>query len=278
MNSWATRGILGRVTVSVIVVSYNVRELLDECLSSIPLSEQVEAIVVDNASSDDSAELVRAKHPGCVLLALEANMGFSVAVNRGVARAHGELILLLNPDASLPNGSLEEMLAVMTQRPELAALGVRQQDQNGFFQLAVGPGPSLIAELGRKLIQGRLDRGSRLTARMVERFLSQPVEVPWVAASCLLVKREWFDRIDGFDEEFFLFFEDIDFCLRLREAGGRVLYDPRITIVHRRGASAKKASELAERAYRQSQRRFWSKHRGSWASFMMRTYLKLRGR
>jgi GT2 family glycosyltransferase len=94
----------------------------------------------------------------------------------------------------------------------------------------------------------------------------------------MLVRRQTFEEVGGFDEGYFMYFEDIDFCLRVRRSGGRVLYDPTITVTHRRGRSAATASELAERAYRESQLRFWRTHRGPWAHRLVRGYLAMTGR
>jgi GT2 family glycosyltransferase len=168
----------------------------------------------------------------------------------------------------------------LTQRIEhlgADALGVRQVDGSGFVQLACGPGPSVLAELGRKLVQRRLDQRDRWVAAGLERLLPRPRQVPWVAASCLLVRRDAFAAVEGFDEGFFLFFEDIDFCLRLREVGRRVWYDPTVTILHHRGASAAHRPGSSAQHYRRSQLRFWGKHRGPWTRAAVGAYLRLRG-
>jgi N-acetylglucosaminyl-diphospho-decaprenol L-rhamnosyltransferase len=261
--------------VAVVVVSFNVREHLESCLASLADAEQV--VVVDNNSSDGSPAMVRERFPEVELVAFEDNRGFAAAVNAGVARAHSDYILLLNPDAVLPSGGLEAMCGALAARPSAWAVGFRQVDAVGRFQLAVGPPPSLPLELVRRMVQRSLDGGNEILSALVDRMLSRSISVPWVAGSCLLVTRDAFERVGGFDERFFLYFEDIDFCLRLRRAGGTVWYDPSVTVVHHRGASAASANGLAERAYRDSQLWFWEKHRGRAVRALVHGYQRLRG-
>ena len=114
-------------------------------------------------------------------------------------------------------------------------------------------------------------------ASMIDRVYSAPRVVSWVTGASMLIRREAFDAIGGFDEGFFLYFEDIDFCLRLSNAGRRVYYDPTVTVLHRRGVSARTAPERASRAYRESQILFWNKHRGRWARRAVEFYLRAKG-
>ncbi|MBI5510086.1 MAG: glycosyltransferase family 2 protein [Deltaproteobacteria bacterium] len=261
--------------LSVLIVSYNVEPLLERCLAS--LGEADEVVVVDNGSKDGSAAMVRERFPNCRLLALSDNRGFAVGVNLAAREAKGELLLLLNPDAELSPGNVAAMAQELDLRPEAAALGFRQIDEAGRFQLAVGPAPWLSLELARLVLQRRLDRGDRLLGRALDRALSRPMRVPWVAGSCLLVRRGAFEAVGGFDERFFLFFEDIDFCLRLASSCGPVFYVPTVTVRHHRGASAAKDERRAARAYRHSQIWFWRKHRGVLVASAVKLYQRLRG-
>jgi N-acetylglucosaminyl-diphospho-decaprenol L-rhamnosyltransferase len=267
------------VRVSVIVVSYNSRAYLPACLGSLARaagSAEVDVIVADNASSDASAALVREQFPEARLIEMGANRGFGAAVNAAAKEARGDVFLLLNPDTELPADAIETLAARLDADPTSAALAPRQVDARGFFQLAVGPEPKLGWELVRRFVQRRLDRGSERVAKLIDNWLATPREVPWAAASCLLVRRADFERVRGFDEGFFLYFEDLDLCLRLRDGGRRVLYDPTLTVVHHRGASARTAPDLAARAYRDSQARFWKKHRGGLVGFAVGLYAAAR--
>lgn len=255
--------------LSVLIVSYNVLPLLRRCLASVA---EHEVIVVDNASSDGTADMVRREFPNVRLIAWEQNLGFSAAVNAGAKVATGDAFLLLNPDAEIPAGAASRMVASLEANPAAWAMGFRQVDADGNFQLAMGPKPTLLVELGRKLVQKRLDRGDHALGNFIDRF-TQAGPVAWVAGSSLLTRRDAFERVGGFDEKFFLYFEDIDYCLRVTQAGGGVFYDPYVTIVHHRGQSARTDNSLASRAYRDSQLYFWEKHRGPWTRKLVHAYL-----
>lgn len=262
--------------LSVVVISYNVAPHLLRCLASLRGADEV--IVVDNASPDDSAQHVRQEFPHAHLVEMESNLGFSAAVNRGVAQATGDLILILNPDTVLEPGSLARMGDAMAQQPRnVWAMGFRQVDGANHFQLSFGPPPSLTLELLRRVVQRRLDAGDARVEWVLNRLMHKKRVVPWVSGAALLVRRQAFDQVQGFDERFFLYFEDIDFCLRLRQAGGQVVYDPSVTLTHLRGESARTKQTLAQRAYRESQLYFWQKHRGRWVRHLVKLYLHGRG-
>ena len=261
---------------SVIIVSFNTCATLLRCLETVVGTAPI--CVVDNASSDGTATAVRARFPQVQLIELPSNQGFSVAVNAGARAVGGDCLLLLNPDTEVPPGGVARMQRVLMRRPLAAAVGFRQVNAAGAFQLAAGPYPNLFTEALRRAVQRRLDAGHPWMGRLIDCLLSRPRAVAWVAGSSLLVRRTDFDRVGGFDEGFFLYFEDIDFCLRLQTKTGRVYYDPSVTILHHRGVSAATAPAFAQRAYRKSQLRFWEKHHGRWARRMVALALRVRGR
>jgi N-acetylglucosaminyl-diphospho-decaprenol L-rhamnosyltransferase len=269
--------------VGILIVSYNVREALQQCLQAVArLGPGVEAIVVDNASSDASAALI-AQHsahsatagtPPVRGLYFAQNCGFSRAVNIAAQATQAEYLLLLNPDTQLPRQALDALLHALEADPALWAAGGRQVDAQGHLQLAVGAHPSYTTELLRRFVQRRLDRRSLGVGRALDFLLRKPQQVCWVAASALLVRRTAFERLGGFDERFFLYFEDIDFCLRLRRAGGKIAYVPQASLLHHRGLSAGANAAQAQRAYRDSQRYFWDKHHGRCYGLPLRAYLQ----
>jgi GT2 family glycosyltransferase len=266
--------------LSVLVVSYETRELLERCLASLaePLGRgEIEVIVADNASRDGSAAMVRDRFPRVRLIAHESNRGFSVAVNAAARASRGETLLLLNPDTEVPASGPAAIAASLAAHPDAWAVGLRQLAPDGVFQLSFGLEPGLASEWLRRVVQRRLDRDDRRLAAWLDRRYARPRPVAWVAGSSMAVRRDAFFRVGGFDEGYFLFFEDIDFCLRLRAAGGRVYYDPGVTVIHHRGASAARSPELASRAYRESQLRFWETHRGPWRRRIVHAWLRMRG-
>lgn len=259
-------------TVTALVVSYNTAGLLRRCLAS--LGEAAEVVVVDNASVDGSADMVRREFPAVTLIPLGRNVGFGAGVNEAARHATHDSFLLLNPDAELGPGALPRMAESLRRRPRAGAIGFHQVDGHGIFQLSFGPRPSLLLELVRMVIQRRLDRGDIRLARLVDRIFSKPRRVPWVTGSSLLVRREAFEAVGGFDENFFLYFEDADLCLRLGEKIGPIWYDPTVTVIHDRGASASGRRDEVMRRYRASQRLYWHKHGGRVRAWLVDLYLQ----
>ena len=170
------------------------------------------------------------------------------------------------------------MVERLSASDRIAAIGPRQTDKDGFVQLSTGPVPNLPNEFGRKLMQHALDRRWHWAGSLLDRLLDEPRQVPWLAASVLLLRAKAFFQVGGFDETFFLYFEDIDLGLRLGAAGFEQWFDPGITVVHERGQSARSASNLAERAYRRSQLYFWEKHHGAGMRRLIEFYLHAVGK
>ncbi len=266
--------------ISAIVVSYGVRERLRRCLASMAPDAsggRLEVIVVDNASADGSAEAVRAEFPWARLIAHPDNRGFAAAANAGAGVASGEAFLILNPDTEAPPGLADLAARALRAHPRAGAVGFRQVDEHGMLQLSFGLQPGWFTELLRHTVQDRFNRSDRRLASWIDRRFSTPRRVAWVSGATLLTPRAAFERTGGFDIGFFLFFEDIDYCLRLRRAGDEVWYDPTVTFLHHRGQSEAVEPALAARTYRQSQLRFWSRHRGPMAGAAVALYQRLRG-
>ena len=271
------------MSVAVVIVSYNSRATLTAALASV--REAREVVVVDNASPDGTGAWLARERPYAHLTVVqtEQNVGFSRAVNLGVAHTRAAHVLLLNPDAALIPGAMPQLLprfAACERRFGAWAMGLGQTDPAGALQLACGPRPSLPVEWARRWLQRGLDvpGGSRArrAARLVHALLPGPRRVGWVAGSSLLVTRRAFARVGGFDPNYFLYFEDIDFCLRLAHAGGSVAFDPAPLVVHHRGRSMAQAPHIAQVAYRRSQLRFARTHLGACSAAVMAGVAKAR--
>jgi GT2 family glycosyltransferase len=256
--------------LSIVIVSYNAREDLERCLQSLVRaapSVDHEIIVVDNASTDDSAAAVRARWPGVRLIDAGANVGFAKANNMGIRASFGELLLLLNGDTLVPPGAIDRLVAVLDARPAVAVVGPRLVDGNGRAELSFGRMLSPLNELRQKLRA----RGN------VERLTSREREVDWVSGACLLVRRADAEAVGLLDERYFMYTEDVDFCAAIRARGRRVLYTPSAEFVHLRGRSRQTAPRATESAYRRGQIAFYEKHHPRWAP-ILRIYLRLRAR
>lgn len=268
--------------MAVVIVSYEVSDELSRCLRSLRragfANAPHEVVVVDNASTDGTAERVRLEHPWVRLVARPDNRGFAASVNEGVALTRAEHVLVLNPDTEVPPDCLS-LLALARQRsPEAGAIGFRHVDGDGLFQLSIGLWPSFATELLRRMVQRRLDAGDRSLRAACELFLRRTRPVAWASGSALLVRRDAFGAIGGFDEGYFLYFEDLDLCLRLWRAGLPVVYEPAMTVVHYRGRSARRAPARVAQAYRESQLRFWRTHKGPLQAGLLAAYLRLKGK
>lgn len=267
------------MTLSIIVVSYNARAELENCLRSLsaaPPSIDHDVTVVDNASSDGSAEAARAGWPRVNVTALAENVGFSAGNNVGIRVTTGDLILLLNSDTIVPAGAIDRLVERLLAHDAAAAAGPRLTDGTGRLEISWGRMISPVAELRQKVEGALYDREFGPVERLVARAAGSERYVDWVSGACLLVHRKDAEAVGLLDERFFLYTEDVDFCASLRARGRKVLYTPAAGIMHLRGRSRATAPQRMNAAYRRSHLAFYEKHHPRWAP-LLRMYLRLRG-
>ena len=249
------------VHASAILVSWNTRDELLRALGSLKAARlSLEVVVVDNASTDGSAAAVRAGHPNVSLIENDENLGFGRACNQGIRAGSAPHVLLLNSDAELRPGALEAMAEILDQHAEVAVVGPRTRYADGAIQVSWGRFPGLLAEWHqRRLVLGT---EARLPAALehAEQVASREHEPDWVSGSCWLARREALLAVGLFDEGFFLYEEDIDLCLRLRQAGWRIVFTPRAEVVHQQGVSKARSSGRALAEYHRSHLRYYRKH------------------
>lgn len=265
--------------LSVAIVSYNAREELEACLSSVVAETEdgtPEIIVADNASADGSVAMVQDRFPGVDVLESNENLGFARASNLCWRRAHKPLVLFLNSDTVVPQGALARMVAIMNDRGDVGALGPRLKNADGSIQMSFGNMLSFSAELRQKLLNAGYRNGRGPLRGYVEKLHARERTVDWVSGACLLTRRELLERVGGFDEEFFLYSEDVDLCARLRAQGARILFTPAIEIIHHRGRSV---DTDRDKAYVESQRsrlHFYAKHYGQPRLALLKLYMTTR--
>ena len=221
--------------LSVIVVSWNAREFLRSCLDSLfryPARAGCEVIVVDNSSNDGSQEMVRREFPAVQLLENPANLGFAAAGNRGAAAVAGRYLLFLNSDARIHAGTLDGALAFMKRHPRTGVMGCRTLNSDGSPQGTALGFPSPLRIFANVSGLSGVLRASRFRRHGRRR------RSDYIQGSFLIIRRDVFDRCHGFDERFFLYGEDADLCLRVREAGLTIEYEPAVTITHHGGGSS----------------------------------------
>jgi N-acetylglucosaminyl-diphospho-decaprenol L-rhamnosyltransferase len=266
------------VKVSVLIVNYNTRELLDQCLESIKAETRCshELIVVDNASSDGSAAMIRRKHPGVTVIENGRNLGFARANNQASRAAHGGHLMLLNPDTVILDAAIDRLVEYMDAHTDVGACGPRIIDSTGTVVRSCYRIPAfraaVLASLSytplRPLVTPRRTESTCLEGDRVQ-------DVEAIQGCSLLVRAGLFRKLGGFDESFFLYVEDIDLCHRLHLAGYRVVYMPQATIVHYGATSAEAAQAvmIGDRIgsyYLRSRYHFLHKTQGTWASAGLR--------
>ncbi|HEV7664551.1 MAG TPA: glycosyltransferase family 2 protein [Chloroflexota bacterium] len=258
--------------LSILILNYNTREHLRACLHSV-LGEgsttlsggqiAAEVLVVDNASSDGSAEMVTAEFPWVTLIRSPRNGGFAYGNNQALRQACGAAVLLLNPDTLLPRGGIASMLARLADHPEAGILGPKLLRPDGSMHLACRrsfPTPSIafyrLSGLSKLFPQS--PRFGRYNLTFVDPDL--PIEVDSVCGACLLVRRAVIERVGDLDERFFMYGEDLDWCLRTQQAGWTVRYEPGIVVQHQHGAASRKRALRTTYHFFRAMDLFYRKH------------------
>lgn len=230
--------------IIVVVVTYNSKEDIGACLQAVqgcPVGVTVNTVVVDNASTDGTAEIVAREFPEVQLIRNDKNQYYAAANNQGAAIGAEEYILLLNPDVQLGENTLYELVDYLKRNPEVAAVAPKLFFPDGRVQHSVRRFPTYsilwleISGLCRLFPRRAKTSGWRMDLQQV----NSPLEVDQPMASCFLVRRSVWESLQGFDERFPMFFNDVDFCYRLKTSGGRIVYLPKVTALHRGGASTR---------------------------------------
>ncbi len=254
--------------VSVVIVSYNGRDLVRRCLASLydhTRDIDFEVIVVDNASQDGTPEMVMTEFSTVTLVRRSSNAGFAHAVNQGIVLARGEAFFILNPDTELTSNALLPMLAYLREHPQIGILAPKLSDADGSLQLSCRAFPSFSTSLfNRYSLPTRLLPGNRFSTRyLMSDFDHDTIaDVDWVSAACWLLPRLAYEKIGPLDEGYFWTIEDVDYCQRAHRAGLRVVYFPEVSVRHHIGGSA---ATLPNRTIAE-------RHRGMWRYY--RTYLR----
>jgi len=214
------------------------------CLRALAASEgevSLNAVVVDNASTDGTAELVARDFPDVQLIKNERNVYYAAACNQGAQTVEGDYVLLLNPDVQVAPNSLRLMIEYIEKTPYTASVAPKLVYPDGRVQQSVRRFPSYATLWYEMLGLGRLfPKHLRFGRwRMNLDGVEQPVDVNQPMASCLLIRRAMWDELGGFDEQFPMFFNDVDLCYRIKRAGARIVYLPQVTAVHRLGRSVR---------------------------------------
>ena len=251
--------------VAVIILSWNTRDLLAECLGAVYASQTppgfFEVWVVDNASNDGSPDMVRQRFPQARLIANTSNRGFAGANNQALAQLSSPYALLLNSDAVLPPDALSGLAACLDQHPQAGAAGPMYVNADASFQGSFADFPRLwtellvIAGLERRLVRPQFPSygpAASQSGRVVD----------WISGACLLVRMETMRQIGLLDEGYFFYSEEVDWCYRANRAGWQVWYCPSVVVKHYVSQSARQTTEASLRHLYRGKVRFFAKHYG----------------
>ena len=266
--------------LSIIIVNYNVKYFLEQCIKSIyaaTCSFELEVIVVDNDSKDGSVDMLRTRFPEVRLIANSHNPGFSIANNQGLAIAKGEYVLFLNPDTLVAENTLQGCFDFMDHHPKVGALGVKLLDGAGQFLpeskrgLPV-PFVAMCKAMGLHYFFPKSATLNRYYLGHITEDTTAPIEV--LCGAFMWMRKSVLDQIGGFDETFFMYGEDIDLSYRVLKAGYQVYYFPEVSIIHYKGESTKKSSLNYVRHFHQAMLIFANKHFKGY-NFFVRTLMAL---
>lgn len=266
-------------TLAIIIVTYNSADEIGACLESLvghtnPFPTTI--TVVDNASTDGTADLVRRQFPSVQVIESPDNVGFSRANNMGIRATAGDYVLLMNPDTVAPPGAIPTLVRGLAAHREAAVAGARLLSERGFPELSWGEPISPWNEFKRKVFSTLYNRKIRRVVRRVDKLSRQAREVAWVSGACMVIRRADLEGVGLLDERFFMYTEDVDLCVQMTKRGRTVLYVASAEVLHYRGRSAGR-NPNTERMRRKSQVAYYDKHLPQWAG-LLRTYLKITGK
>lgn len=236
------------IKLSIIIVNFKTKDLLRECLDSIQEDFKYEIIVIDNNSQDGSVGMLKKNYELRItnyelkIIENKENQGFAKAVNQGFKIVQGEYIVLLNPDTRIKKGDLKECLSHLEENSKIGILGCQLINTDGSIQASFGNFPSLITEFFQAFFLFKFFPFGRFIpfSFLSKHLFKKPHLVDWVGGGFMLFRKKVLDKIGGLDENFFMYFEDIDFCQRAKRAGWKIIYWPEIKILHHHMQSAKK--------------------------------------
>ncbi len=257
--------------LSIIIVSWNVCHELLDCLRSMEKnkpSQDFEVIVVDNASTDDTADAIKSDFPEVRLIINSENRGFAAANNQGIEKAQGEYTLFLNPDTIVQPHSMDVLIKFMDDNNDVGACGPRLLNCDGTIQSSVKRFPTFRGALYRhtgfrylNIFRDQYDKWL-----MKDFKYDRQLDVDQLMGSALMVRRSVVERLGGMDETFFMYYEEVDLCYRIKQAGWRIVYVPEVEITHLGGRSAGQIPASKHIMAMTSLLRFFKKYRGKFAT------------
>ncbi|GAB4566792.1 MAG: glycosyltransferase family 2 protein [Anaerolineae bacterium] len=274
------------VDLSILIVSWNVSALLRRCLTSIAEADgidavgrgqglQTEVIIIDNASSDDTLSSLPDAFPWARWIVNDENVGFTRANNQGLQIAQGRYILFLNPDTEIVGDALAQMAHFLEAHPGVGVVGPQLRYADGRVQSSRRRFPTLATAFleSTLLHQWWPDNPVARRYHMADTPDDQIQEVDWVVGACMMARREVIEQIGGFDERFFMYSEELDWCRRAKDAGWRVVYLPTAQVIHHEGKSSEQVVAARHIHFQTSKVLYFRKYHGEAAASLVRLFL-----
>lgn len=264
------------VDLSIVIISWNTCRLLDECLVSIyknPPSGEYEVWVVDNNSHDGTQQMVREKYPQVNLIANKENLGFARANNQAIRKSQGRFVLCLNPDTEVQAGAIDLLVDFMEEHAAAGGAGPYLFNSDGSFQVSAYPMPNLGREFWRLF---KLDRIHKSSLYDVHCQGAQEVcQVEVLKGAAMLLRREAIEQVGLFDEDYFVYTEEVDLCYRLNRTGWGIYWVPEAKVLHHEGQSTHKVAEKMFLQLYRSKILFFRKRYGLLSSWIYKLILLL---
>jgi len=265
--------------LSIIIVSWNVKADLGDCIKSVQENSPAcdyEVVVVDNASSDGSAEMVKKQFPQVLVIENGENLGFATANNRGMAKSSGEYVLLLNPDTAVHPGSLDALVKFMDDNVDVGVCGPRLLNTDGTTQPSARGFPTLRGVVHCFTIMRAIPVFRSQYRRWMMRDFAhdRQTDVDQVMGAALMTRRSIIEQVGGMDEDFFMYYEEVDLCYRIKQAGWRIVFLPNPVITHRGGQSVGQIPVRRRIMTLRSILIFLRKHRGKRVVMLFNIFFK----
>lgn len=266
---------MDRPDISIVIVNWKVKDLLQNCINSILIYKDkynVEIFVVDNDSGDGSVEMIKNDYPEIKLIALDKNIGFGSANNLAIKQARADYIFLLNPDTEITKDFFNNIFEYVKNNPEIDIIGPKIINDDGSKQASVRRNPDLFSQV---LVLLKLTNVPILNIFLNHYFYrdfdyNKEQSVDQIMGAAMFIKRSVFNKIDAFDEKFFVWFEEVDLCKRAKQFGLNIKYFPGAYITHHGGESFSKSNILKkQKMFNKSLLYYFSKHKPLWQTLII---------
>jgi hypothetical protein len=264
------------IDLSIVVLNWNVRDLLERCLASLRSDRYIlEIIIVDNASRDGSVAMVREKYPQVIVMANTENRGFTGGNNQGIEASHGRYVMVLNPDTEVLGDALDRFVDYLDRQADVGALGPQLLNPDRSIQSSRRRFPTLTTAFFESTWLQSLAPHGILTHYYMDDVPSDHThEVDWLNGACTVFRREALERVGLYDEKnFFMYSEELDLCRRVKEAGWKIVYLPEAQVVHYVGQSSDQAVAARHIHFQTSKVHYFRKWEGAFRANLLRVFL-----